>query len=242
MNKQSQVVMINEKIKQELTAETSSALLATTFKGLNASSMKQAIMEGMIRGFEFKDFLEKDVYAIPFGGGYSLVTSIDYMRKIASRSGLAGKSAPRFTNDNGKVESCSVTVKKVLKNGEIGEFESLVYFDEYTTGKNLWVKKPRTMLAKVAEMHALRMAFPEELSKAYIEDEMKQDVKATAKVVLSQDEIESAKKDLDKCTTIEVYDKTWKDFPKEVKENEEIMDHALNVQSLINEAQTNENK
>ena len=39
-------------------------------------------------GFEFKDFLEKRVYAIPYGQSYSLVASIDHFRTIGSRSGV----------------------------------------------------------------------------------------------------------------------------------------------------------
>jgi len=38
-------------------------------------------------------------------------------------------------------------------------FEVEVYASEYSTGKNLWRDKPRTMIQKVAEAHALRRAF-----------------------------------------------------------------------------------
>ena len=86
-------------------------LLATTFKGLEPVIMKQAIMEGMIRGFNFKNFLEKDVYAIPFGKSYSITQSIDYIRKIGMRAGIVGKSAPEYTyEENKKVESCLIVV------------------------------------------------------------------------------------------------------------------------------------
>jgi hypothetical protein len=150
--------------------ENLNSLLATTFKGLGQKIAEQAMLEGMIRGFELKDFMEKNVYAVPFKSGYSLITSIDYARKIGMRSGVVGKSAPVFTFDGKTVESCEVTIKR--KVGDyIGEYSSLVYFDEYTTGRNLWANKPKTMIAKVAEMHALRMACPEELAQAYVEEE-----------------------------------------------------------------------
>ncbi len=168
MNK---IQTINEELNAELTAETSKALLATTFKGLTPVVMKQAIMEGMMRGFTFKDFLEKNVYAIPFSGGYSLITSVDYARKIGMRSGVVGVSAPVYEMDGDKILSCTVTVKRKVE-GEIGEYSATVFFAEYSTNKNLWVSKPRTMIAKVAEMHALRKACPEQLSQAYTEEEM----------------------------------------------------------------------
>ncbi len=168
------VANINKEINLQLTAETSNALLATAFKGLNATTMKQAIMDGMLRGFDFKSFLKKDVYALPYGTSYSLITSIDYSRKIGMRSGIVGKDSPVYeiSEDGKKIIACSVTVHKRFESGYIGDFTATVYFSEYSSGKNLWVTKPRTMIAKVAEMHALRMACPEELSQQYIEEEM----------------------------------------------------------------------
>lgn len=165
---------IQQEVTKELAnKETLQALLNTTFKGLTENLMKQAIMDGMIRGFKFKDFREKNVYAIPYGQTYSLVTSIDHARKIGMRSGVVGKSEPEFemSPDGKKLISCKVTIKKKVGD-DIGEFVERVYLDEYSTGTNLWVSKPRTMLAKVAEMHALRMACPEELAQSYVEEEL----------------------------------------------------------------------
>lgn len=166
-------------IKKELSNPSiAKALLATTFKDLSEENMRQALMEGMIRGFSFQEFLKKDVYAIPFGKGYSLMTSIDFARKIGMRSGIVGKDAPIYEmSDDGKsIISCSVTVHKKIDE-YVGKFTANVYFSEYSTGKNLWSSKPRTMIAKVAEMHAIRMACPEETAKQYIEEEMELEFK-----------------------------------------------------------------
>lgn len=170
------------------------ALLNVTFKGLDEVTMKQAILEGLMIGFTFKNFLIKDVYAIPFGGQgkkYSLITSIAYARKIAMRSGFCGKDAPIYEYDeNKKVVSCTVTVKRLV-SGHVGEYTSTVDFSEYTTGKNLWVSKPKTMIAKVAEMHALRTAFPEEMSGMYAEEEMEKE--AEKRFNVSQKMVEDSK-------------------------------------------------
>src|SRR3990167_943208 len=107
-----------QKITQEVTEqlankETLNALVATTFKGLKPEKVKLAIVEGMIRGFKFNDFLEKNVYAIPYGETYSLVTSIDYARKVGMRSGVVGKSEPVYEETKeGKIVSCSITIKR----------------------------------------------------------------------------------------------------------------------------------
>ncbi len=179
MENESQLAVVEKEFKKELQGNPKAlkALLETTFKNFTPENMQKAIYEGMMRGFTFKNFLEKDVYAIPYSNGYSLVTSIDYARKIAMRSGLAGKSEPRYTEKEGKLESCTVTIKR--QNGVLGEYTATVYMSEYSTGKNLWASKPRTMLAKVAEMHALRSAFPEEMAKSYVEEEMQQEVSFT---------------------------------------------------------------
>ncbi len=165
------ITLVNQEINKELADPAIvRALLATTFKNFDEKLMRQAIFEGVVRGFPFKSFLQKDVYAIKYGNAYNLVTSVDYARKIGMRSGVIGKSAPTFEMDGDKIEACSVTIKRKVGD-DVGEFTSLVYFDEYSTGQNLWKSKPRTMIAKVAEMHALRMACPEEMAKVYTSEE-----------------------------------------------------------------------
>lgn len=177
MKEEKTLAVINKEITKELAdPAVARALLSTTFKGLEETTMRKAILEGHLRGFTFKNFLSRDVYAIPFKDGYSLVTSIDFARKKAMRVGVVGKSAPQFTYTDGKeVESCTITVKRQVE-GVVGEWTATVFMDEYyKAGRggypSLWDSKPRTMLAKVAESHALRMACPEELSQTYTEEE-----------------------------------------------------------------------
>jgi len=205
------------KIQNEITSqlankEVFNALIATTFKGLEVGLVKRAVMEGMMRGFEFKDFLEKNVYAIPFKGGYSLVTSIDYARKVGMRSGVCGKSEPIYEENGNKIVSCKITIKRSVA-GTIGEYTAKVFFEEYNTNKNQWVSKPKTMIAKVAEMHALRMACPEELSQAYSEDEMQKEVETIEAPI----DIESFKKPLEEAKTVEELKKVWASIPAKAK-------------------------
>lgn len=211
---ESQLEIINEEINKELSTPTvSRALLSTTFTGLSEIAMKQAIMEGMMRGFSFKDFLEKNVYAIPFGQKYSLVTSIDYARKLAMRSGLSGKSEPKYVEKDKQIESCSITVKRNV-DGVIGEYTATVYFDEYNTKRNLWITKPHTMIAKVAEMHALRSAFPEEMAKNYVEEEVEREVISVVKET-NIDEWEEKLKNVKNSAELK---KTWAAMPIQAKE------------------------
>src|SRR3990167_6928745 len=133
------IVKIQEEInKQVANKDVMNALVTTTFKGLNVQNIKRAIMEGMMRGFEFKDFLEKNVYAIPFKDSYSLVTSVDYARKIGMRSGIVGTSAPIYTEKDNVITSCTITVKRKIAD-YIRDYSATVFFSEYNTGRNLWV-------------------------------------------------------------------------------------------------------
>jgi hypothetical protein len=240
------VVKIQNEVTSQLASkEVMSALIGTTFKGLGEVQVKQAITEGMMRGFTFKDFLEKNVYAIPFNSGsqYSLITSIDYARKIGMRNGIVGKSAPTFTyTDEKKVESCTITVKKNI-DGVIGEFTETVYFDEYYKAgyqgkQTLWDTKPRTMIAKVAEMHALRMACPEALSQAYVEEEFQKETKGDVVV----DEISDEEKimwteKLESAQSIEQLGAFWSDLPPQAKVVLESKKNELKTKLTI----TNEN-
>lgn len=53
-------------------------------------------------------------------------------------------------------------------------YYSEVPMSEYSTGKGNWQKMPGTMITKVAEMHALRGAFPQDFQGMYSQEEMAQ--------------------------------------------------------------------
>lgn len=224
------IIKIQEEIKSELSKkEVMNALVATTFKGLATPQIYLAIQEGMMRGFTFKDFLEKNVYAIPFRDKYSLVTSVDYARKIGMRSGVCGKSAPVFEEDkDGKIVSCTVTVKKQT-GGVVGEFSATAYFSEYNTGRNLWVSKPRTMIAKVAEMHALRMACPEELAQSYAEEEIEKEIKEKVAV-----DVDSFKTKLESVKNLDELKAVWASLPVEAKKEFDSLKTELKAKFTTN--------
>lgn len=228
-------------VKQELNAivqdqETLKQLVSTTFNGLSVEVAKQAMLEAMFRGFKLDDFLKKNVYAVKFGQGYSLVTSIDYARRIGQKNGIVGTKRPEYTykteQKDGKdvqvVEACTVTILKRFEDGYIGEFEAEVDFAEYyQPGKtyngsytpSMWDKKPKTMIAKVAEMHALRKACPEDLSQMYDESELQREmVHVTATTVEVPEELISDWRDqITQADDQESLQRVWSNVPPEVK-------------------------
>lgn len=137
------------------------------------------------------DPLARQISLIRFGSSWQMIVTIDGYRAIAAQTGeFAGKDAPVFTWPDApdqidgrpnpavftnagkrKPESCTVTVYKLIR-GNPYPFSATVYFDEFDTGNNRWNTGPKGQLAKVAESHALRMAFPSVISGTYTEEEM----------------------------------------------------------------------
>lgn len=247
-NNKSSLALIKEEINREIASpETLKSLVEITFKGLSVESAKRALLEGMMIGFTFKDFLQKNVYAIPYGQGYSLVGSIDYCRKIGMKSGVVGVSAPIYTEDEKKnILTCEITVKR-MTGGMVGNFTALVYFNEYTTGRNQWATRPRTMISKVAEMHALRKACPEEMSQIYVEEEYEKDKNG----IIDEEEkkkiekVEFGKKMMS-CQTIKELQDMWVLSPGYLKKDKEIVELKdklkAELKTIIVETTINEKK
>jgi len=119
------------------------------------------------------DPLTRQIYCIHRGGKMTIQTSIDGFRVIAERSGeYAGQDEPIYTEENGKLISCKITVYKFRGDVRYPASVGVAYFSEYVQQTPTWTKMPRVMLAKVAEALALRKAFPQDLSGLYTSDEI----------------------------------------------------------------------
>jgi phage recombination protein Bet len=111
----------------------------------------------------------------------TIQTSIDGFRVIAERSGTyGGQSEPIFTEKEGTLVSCKVSVFRFHNEVRYEASVGVAYWDEYAPKNNegkvtgMWAKMPHTMLSKVAEALALRKAYPQDLSGLYTGDEMNQ--------------------------------------------------------------------
>ena len=101
-----------------------------------------------------------------FDGMETVITTVNEPFRVSYYNATL-KKQEEFKRDFQYVATCNVYRK------DRGHPTSVtVYESEYTTGRNLWQTKPRTMIGKVAESQALRKAFS--ISGIYSPEEMEQ--------------------------------------------------------------------
>lgn len=102
----------------------------------------------------------------------TIIIGIDGFRSRAASTGKhTGTKRGVLRDENGKCIGAWCEVYRTDWTQCAREEVSLV---EYNTQKSNWAKMPETMIKKVAEVAALRMAFPDELGGVYSDDEMDQ--------------------------------------------------------------------
>jgi phage recombination protein Bet len=143
------------------------------------------------------DPIARQIYAIYRAGKWGIQISIDGARLVAERSGrYEGQTTPEFTGD-GKTWTEVWLEESQPKAARVGVYKAgfrepqyavalwdayAVYQDEWVDNRKtgnktlsaMWVKMGPLMLAKCAEMLALRKAFPQDLSGLYSTEEMDQ--------------------------------------------------------------------
>jgi phage recombination protein Bet len=113
------------------------------------------------------------------GADGRLVTElrIDGMRALARTGGaFKGRTVELMYHPERKEEVVGARCT-VWRNDMETPFVEEVLLKEYQTNRGTWdpwQKMPETMIRKVAESHALRAAFPEELAGWYVDEEMNQ--------------------------------------------------------------------
>lgn len=113
------------------------------------------------------------IYFIKYGNSPgTIVVGIDGFRAKANSTGLlSGIKRGALRDDKGNLIGGWAEVYRSDWNHPAREEVPL---SEYNTGKSQWAKMPETMIKKVAECAALRMAFPDALGGVYAPEEMDQ--------------------------------------------------------------------
>lgn len=130
------------------------------------------------------DPVARQIYAIQRGGKWGIQVSIDGARLVAQRSGeYRGQTSPQWTADGREWFDVWLDKKApaaarvgVYRDGFAEPMMAVATLDQYRPGGKapMWDKMPALMLAKCAEMLALRKAFPQDLSGLYSAEEMDQ--------------------------------------------------------------------
>ena len=129
--------------------------------------------------YGFNPFL-KHGYLVKMGDTYAFIASIQKLRSIAMESGqYAGRTENIFFDQNYNkfnewIFDYPPTLCKIgiYRKGIETPFYGTAKFSEFNKGNKFWRDMPSTMLAKVAESIALRLAFPDYIHNVYSEDEM----------------------------------------------------------------------
>jgi phage recombination protein Bet len=102
------------------------------------------------------DPFSRQIWAVKYGSNPAQIfCGRDGYLAIAHRSGqFDGMESGTRTEGGELVGWC-----RVYRRDMSHPFEVEVYASEYSTGRNLWKDKPRTMIQKVAEAQCLRRAF-----------------------------------------------------------------------------------
>jgi hypothetical protein len=127
------------------------------------------------------DWKQRHVYLIQRGGKWQVTVSIDGFRLVANQdSEYGGQEGPFWTLGPDKpwtdippeTKAYAAKVGVVRRNG--ATTWGVAKFDDYNAGSPLWKKMGPTMIAKCAEMLALRKALPGKLGGLYGVEEMDQ--------------------------------------------------------------------
>lgn len=187
--------MSNELIKMEFTNDQVDLIKKQIAKGASDDELKFFINICKTRGL---DPFKRHIYCImrPFFNKetrqydqkMSIEVSIDGFRYIADRtSKYAGRVGPYWCGEDGKwvdawlVDKPPVASKVgVLRHDfkepvwAVARFNAFAAKNKDGSLNPMWQKMPDHMIAKVAEMQALRTAFPDDLGGLYGTEEMEQ--------------------------------------------------------------------
>ncbi len=131
------------------------------------------------------DPFSKQIYLVPRRDGdgtrWTIMAGIDGLRIVAQRTGeYEGRTGPEWFDGTRWLDVWTqdrpplAARVGVRRRGFVEPLRAVVMWKEYGGTKANWRTMPAHMLAKVAETHALRAAFPHDLSGLYTQDEMDQ--------------------------------------------------------------------
>lgn len=173
-----------------LTSDQLSLVTSTVAKGATRDELQLFLYR--CQNLDLDPLKPGQIHFVKYGNNPgSIIIGVDGFRARAAKTGKhTGTKRGIIRDDSGR---CIGAWCEVYRSDWEHPARDEASLSEYNTGKNNWAKMPETMIKKVAEVAALRMAFPDELGGIYSDDEMEQakdglagtvpDAKQTVKIV-----------------------------------------------------------
>lgn len=169
----------------DFTPEQMKLITDTVAKGATKEELQLFLYRCKSLGFD--PLKSGQIHFVKYGSGPgTIVVGIDGFRTRAHRSGkLSGIKRGVLRDEKSK---CIGAWAEVYRTDWQHPARVEVSLSEYSSGKGPWQKMPESMIQKVAEAAALRMAFPDDLGGIYAEEEMDQakPVVGTSRIVAEQ--------------------------------------------------------
>ena len=155
----------------EYTADQIRLITSTLARGATPDELKLFLYRAKRLGLDV--FKPGQLHFMKRGdGSSSIIVGIDGFRSIAAQTGvLCGIARGVVRDDNGLAIAGWAEVRRKDWTHPAREEAPMA---EYNTGRGSWARMPETMIKKVAEAAALRMAFPDQLGGVYTPDEIDQ--------------------------------------------------------------------
>ena len=156
---------------KDFTDEQLKLITETVAKGATKSELQLFLYRA--KNLNLDPLKPGQIYFIKYGSGPgTIVVGIEGFRSRAAKTGkLSGIKRGAIKDSAGKLIGAFAEVYRSDWK-ECAREE--VALKEYDTGRGNWQKMPETMIKKVAECAALRMAFPDDLGGVYAPEEMEQ--------------------------------------------------------------------
>ncbi len=166
-----EVVHLKTNHVAEFTPEQLELIKSTVARGATNDELKLFLYR--CRNMGLDPLKPGQVHFVKYGSNPgTMIVGIDGFRTRADATGLrSGTNRGIIRDDKGL---CVAAWCEVNRRDWTHPARVEVSLSEYSTGKAMWAKMPETMLQKVAEVAALRMAFPDQLAGMYAEEEMHQ--------------------------------------------------------------------
>ncbi len=169
----SNLVPVNQDqpLAQQFTPEQMQLITSTVAKGASPQELQLFLYRCKLMGLN--PLKPGQIHFVRYGSSPgTIVVGIEGFRSIAGRTGkLSGIERGVNKDADGKVIEGWA---KVYRSDWQHPACETVPMAEYNTGKAMWAKMPETMIKKVAECAALRMAFPDDLGGVYESAELDQ--------------------------------------------------------------------